>query len=70
MEDNQCTSNSNKFDEEWEYRKAGQRRLNRGSPSHWTKTSKAKEGGDVALNNEISHKVNNKKIHEGNNSKL
>ena len=43
------TSTSSTLDEECEYKKGWQRRLNRDSPSQWTNTSKANEGGDVAL---------------------
>lgn len=43
------TSTSSTFDEEWEYKKGWQSRLNLVSPSQWTKASKANEGGEVAL---------------------
>lgn len=43
------TSTSSTFDEECEYKKGWQSLLNLASPSEWTKTSKANDGGEVAL---------------------
>ena len=49
------TSTSSTFEEECEYKNGWQIRLNLVSPSHWTKTSKAKEGGE-----EVLHKAKNR----------